>query len=63
MEQRLSYFDKMQQWIKNSVFIRLFTIGILILFLLIPVNMVEDLIRERKHRKRDAINNTLWSFK
>ena len=41
---------------KNSITIRLITIGILILLLLIPVSMVKDLIREREYRLQDAIN-------
>ena len=41
---------------KNSITIRLITIGILILLLLIPISMVKDLIREREYRLQDAID-------
>lgn len=41
---------------RNSITIKLISIGILILILLIPVDMVEDLIREREFRQSDAIN-------
>jgi inner membrane protein len=52
---KLSFFEKANNWIKNSVTIRLFTIGILILLLLIPVFMVRDVIREREQRQNEAI--------
>lgn len=52
----LSFFEKANLWIKNSITIRLITIGILILVLLIPVSMIKDLIHEREYRQQDAIN-------
>ena len=53
--QKQSFFERANIWIKNSITIRLITIGILILILLIPVSMVKDLIREREYRQQDAI--------
>ncbi len=55
MEREPSFFEKANNWVKNSITIRLITIGILILLLLIPVTMVQDLIREREYRQKDAI--------
>lgn len=55
MEKEPSFFEKANNWVKNSITIRLITIGILILLLLIPVTMVRDLIREREYRQKDAI--------
>ena len=55
MEKESSFFEKANNWVKNSITIRLITIGILILLLLIPVTMVRDLIRERENRQKDAI--------
>jgi inner membrane protein len=49
------FFDKANQWIRNSVTIRLITIGVLILLMLIPVSMVQDIIREREYRHQEAI--------
>ncbi|MDA8707482.1 cell envelope integrity protein CreD [Cyclobacteriaceae bacterium] len=40
---------------KASISIRLLTIGLLILLLLIPVSMVQDLIKERHERQEEAI--------
>ncbi|HHZ96271.1 MAG TPA: cell envelope integrity protein CreD, partial [Flavobacteriales bacterium] len=51
----LSFFEKANNWLKNSITIKLLTIGILLLFLLIPVSMVQDLIREREYRQEGAI--------
>lgn len=57
-----SFFEKLNQWIKNSVSIRLLTIGFLILLLLIPVSMIEGLIHERETRQKEAIDevSTIW---
>ena len=51
---KLSFFEKANNWIRQSITIRLMTIGILILLLLIPVSMVENLIRERETRHTEA---------
>lgn len=51
----LTFFERVNNWLKQSITIRLFTIGILILLLLIPVSMVESLIREREARQAEAI--------
>ena len=49
------FFERAGNWIRNSVSIRMFTIGIIILLLLIPVAMVESLISERQERQEEAI--------
>jgi inner membrane protein len=51
-----SFFERANNWLKQSIAIRLFTIGILILLLLIPVSMIEDLISEREARQQEAIS-------
>lgn len=40
---------------RNSIFLRLFVIGVLILVLMIPSAMISSLISERESRKREAI--------
>ncbi len=50
-----SFFEKANNWLRQSVTIRLITIGILLLILLIPVSMIEGLIRERESRQEEAI--------
>lgn len=55
MDAKPSFFERANTWVKNSVVIRMITIGILILLLLIPVNMIRELIREREFRQADAI--------
>ena len=47
--------EKANAWLKASISIRLLTIGLLILLLLIPVSMVQDLIKERHERQEEAI--------
>ena len=54
--QNISFFERANNWLQNSITMRIFTIGILILLLLIPVSMVESLIREREYRLESAIN-------
>lgn len=51
-----SFFERANNWVRNSVSLRLVTIGILILLLLIPVALIQDLIREREDRQMEAIN-------
>jgi inner membrane protein len=54
-EHNVSFFERVNNWLKNSITVRIFTIGILILLLLIPVAMVEGIIREREQRQTSAI--------
>ena len=51
-----SFFERANNWVRNSVSLRLVTIGILILLLLIPVALIQDLIREREARQMEAIS-------
>lgn len=51
----LTFFERANNWVKQSITIRLFSIGTIILLLLIPVSMVENLIREREARQEEAI--------
>lgn len=50
-----SIFERANNWLKNSIMIRLIVIGFLLLLLLIPIEMVKDLIRERELRQQDVI--------
>lgn len=47
--------DKLNNWIRSSITLRMITIGFLILILLIPVVMIKDLIQEREQRRESAI--------
>jgi inner membrane protein len=47
-------FDKFNTWMRNSITIRIISIGFLILILLIPAFMVRDLIDERRYRSEEA---------
>ena len=51
----VTLIEKANAWLKASISIRLLTIGLLILLLLIPVSMVQDLIKERHERQEEAI--------
>ncbi len=44
-------------WIRHSMTVRAIVVGILILLLLIPLAMVDDLIRERSYRKEEAVQS------
>ncbi|MGB3587566.1 MAG: cell envelope integrity protein CreD, partial [Tunicatimonas sp.] len=56
-------YGRLNQWVRNSVTLRLVSIGILVLLLLIPTAMIESLIHERSRYRLDAIQNisSLWS--
>jgi len=57
-----SFFEKVNLWMKKSIMLKIFTIGILILLLLIPLNFVQNLIREREYRQDEAIRevSSIW---
>ncbi|MBN4052176.1 cell envelope integrity protein CreD [Sphingobacteriaceae bacterium AH-315-L07] len=55
MSEPTSFFDKWNTWIRNSVTFKIVSISILILLMLIPTSMIEDLIWGRKYRQQDAI--------
>ncbi|GJM33881.1 MAG: cell envelope integrity protein CreD [Saprospiraceae bacterium] len=50
-----SFLDRLNSWARNSVTLKLFIIGILILFLLIPAAMLSSLIYERENLRDGAI--------
>ncbi|MCC6839162.1 MAG: cell envelope integrity protein CreD [Flavobacteriales bacterium] len=43
-------------WLRRSMTFRAVVVAVLVLLLLIPLSMVEELIREREYRKEEAIN-------
>ncbi|MGA1871430.1 MAG: cell envelope integrity protein CreD [bacterium] len=48
-------FEKINNWIKESITLKMFTIGILIGILLIPSYMIQSLIKERRYRRDSAV--------
>ncbi len=55
--------ERFNQWIAESVMIKLFSIGFLILILMIPASWIESLIRERQTRAADVVREVSdkWS--
>jgi inner membrane protein len=49
------FFEKMNTGIRNSVTVKLLSAAFLMLLLLIPTSMIQDLIYEREYRMKDAI--------
>jgi len=52
-------FGKINQWARNSISLKLLVIGIFVLILLIPSEMVQSLIRERETTRNQAISE-IW---
>lgn len=50
------FFERASTWAKNSIGLKIFSIGILVLILLMPSAMVESLIQEREERMATTIN-------
>ncbi len=50
-----SGFDRFKSWVRNSISLRIATIAFLVLILLIPVSMIESLIREREYTREAVI--------
>lgn len=61
--QSQTLLERFNQWIQESIMIKLFSIGFLILILLIPTAWIEDLIYERQHRADAVIEEVAdkWS--
>lgn len=51
----VTLFEKLNHWIATSISVKLFSIGILILILLIPMMMIQSLIEEREEIHDSAI--------
>jgi inner membrane protein len=60
MDTSLTVFDRLNTWMSGSVTLKLLSIGVLLLLLLIPSNVVEDLVTERAEN-RDAATTEISS--
>ncbi|MEO1256915.1 MAG: inner membrane CreD family protein [Bacteroidota bacterium] len=58
-----TFLDRANRWIKNSVTLKLLTVGVLILMLLVPSTMIKSIIRERENLSMSTINevNAKWA--
>ena len=56
MENTTSYYDRINRRIRNSVTLKLLSMGILMLLLLIPAAMIQELIYEREFTRQAAIS-------
>jgi inner membrane protein len=63
METIPNLFERFNQWITESIMVKLFSIGFLILILLIPTSWIESLIHERQGRADEVIREVSekWS--
>lgn len=50
-----SIFERLNNWVKSSVMLKLITIGILILLLMTPSSMLQSLIYERQSTRDNAV--------
>lgn len=59
----MSFVDRFNKWLQESIMIKLFSIGFLILILLIPSAWIQSLIYERQSRATDALQevSSKWS--
>lgn len=59
----LTVFERLNRWIKESITIKLTSIGFLVLILLIPSSWIESLIAERQSRAESVISeiSDKWS--
>ena len=53
--EKTSIFERFNNWVKSSVMLKLITIGILILLLMIPASMLENLVNERQSTRDNAV--------
>lgn len=59
----LNLFERFNRWIQESIMVKLFSIGFLILILLIPAVWINELMYERQQRAEQAIEEVAgkWS--
>ena len=50
-----TFYERFSEWTRHSIMLRVISIAILVLLLLIPASMIEDLIRERSSYRDAAI--------
>lgn len=55
-------FFRFGQWLKESLLVKLFSIGFLVLMLIIPNALIQELIRERKSRQDEVKNEVSQSW-
>jgi len=53
--QEPSTFQRISNWLKQSLFVKLLSIGFIIILLMIPNSMIQSLIYERQQRQVEAI--------
>ncbi len=51
----LNLFERFNRWIQESIMVKLFSIGFLILILLIPSSWIENMIAERQQRAEEVM--------
>src|SRR5688572_26832655 len=61
--QPLGLIRTFTNWIQESITVKLFTIGFLVIVLLIPSAWIQSIIEERNHRAGDVMNDVFatWS--
>lgn len=61
--QSMNLLERFNKWIQESIMIKLFSIGFLILILMIPTEWIRDMIIERQQRAGQVINEVAdkWS--
>ncbi len=54
---------RLQVWVRESISIKIFSIGVLVLLLLIPTTWIQSLIEERQHRAQSVVQDIseTWS--
>ena len=59
----LNVFERLNRWIQESIMVKLFSIGFLVLILLIPSAWIDDLIQERQSRSDQVMQEVAdkWS--
>ncbi len=59
----LNIFERLNQWIQESIMVKLMSIGFLILILLIPSSWIQSLIDERQQRSAEVVQEVTdkWS--
>lgn len=63
MKSENSSFEKVNNWIRNSVTLKLFVIVVIMILLLIPAEMIKSIISEREKHRDEAVREVsfMWA--
>lgn len=61
-KQPKQFYDRFSNWLNSSITLKMVAIGFLIILFVIPLAMIDDVIRERSYRKQEVVHEISESW-